>query len=98
MTWLAWWSLDDPFGFLKANLDYQEYTQKLGFAIIFFGNLQKEIVNQLLNLNSYQILLKNSCEDFLHTSTTKIYIHKKNRLEVELLCNWSLTSKVVRGK
>jgi hypothetical protein len=30
---------------------------------------------------------KACCEDFLHTSTTKICIHKKNRLEVELLCS-----------
>jgi len=29
------------------------------------------------------------CEEFLHTFTIKICIHKKNRLEVELLCSYS---------
>jgi hypothetical protein len=34
----------------------------------------------------------------LHTSTTKICTHKKTQLEVEPLCSWSLTSRVVWGK
>ncbi len=38
------------------------------------------------------------CEDLLHTFTTKICTHNKTRLEVELRCSCSLTSKVVRGK
>jgi len=35
------------------------------------------------------------CEAFLHTFNMKICIHK-TRLEVELLCSCSLTSKVVQ--
>jgi hypothetical protein len=36
-----------------------------------------------------------ACEAFLHTSNMKICTHK-TRLEVELLCSCSLTSKVVQ--
>jgi len=39
-----------------------------------------------------------NCEDLLHTFTTKICTHNKTRLEMELRCSCSLTSKVVRGK
>jgi hypothetical protein len=38
------------------------------------------------------------CEEFLHTFIIKICTHKKNQLEVELLCSCSLTSKVVQNK
>jgi hypothetical protein len=58
--------------------------------------LQKNVQNELTNLANQEVSLKSyeRCEAFLHTFNMKICTHK-TRLELELLCSYSLTSKVV---
>ncbi len=58
--------------------------------------LQKNVQNELTNLANQEVSLKSyeRCEAFLHTFNMKICTHK-TRLELELLCSCSLTSKVV---